>query len=323
MKVGFMIDLRRLAALRAVRQEGTVTEAASTLHLSASAVSQQIKQLEHELGVQLLVREGRRVHPTEVALKLLEHADVIYAEWERTKAELDQYAIGSPGVLKLSGFPSAISSLLAPAAAMLQAEHRYLKVRITEAETDACFSRLLAQETDIAILMLSSASSPTPKDPRFEQIQLFEEPLDLLVSNENRLAKRGSIRLSDASREDWIAPAAGTIDHLESVQAYCASAGFVPHIVHEAKEWDCISALVAGGFGVCLFPRFVATRYEGSVTRLELRAGQRVGRRLLACIRRGSGGQPHIDRGLRALEAISRALHAQNEKGSESGFVSR
>jgi DNA-binding transcriptional LysR family regulator len=171
--------------------------------------------------------------------------------------------------------------------------------------------------------MLSSASSPTPKDPRFEQIQLFEEPLDLLVSNENRLAKRGSIRLSDASREDWIAPAAGTIDHLESVQAYCASAGFVPHIVHEAKEWDCISALVAGGFGVCLFPRFVATRYEGSVTRLELRAGQRVGRRLLACIRRGSGGQPHIDRGLRALEAISRALHAQNEKGSESGFVSR
>lgn len=313
-----MIDVRRLAALRAIRQEGTVTEAASTMHLSASAVSQQIKQLEHELGVQLLVREGRRVNPTEIALKLLEHADVIYAEWERTKADLDQYAIGTPGVLKLSGFPSAISSVLAPAAAALRAEHRYLDVRVVESETDACFSRLLAQETDIAILMLSSSSSPTPRDPRFEQFQLFEEPLDLLVSNDNALANRGSIQLSDASHEDWIAPAPGTIDHLESVQAFCASAGFVPHIVHEAKEWDGISALVASGFGVCLFPRFVATRYEHHVTRVELRDGQRIGRRFLTCIRRGSDTQPHIAAGLSAIEEVTSTLRSRSTTGGGS-----
>ncbi|WP_316311682.1 LysR family transcriptional regulator, partial [Clavibacter michiganensis] len=112
-----MIDLRRLHVLRAVAHYGTVTAAAGALHFTTSAASQQIRQLARELGVDLLEPQGRGVRLTPAAESLLAHADAIQARWEQ--AELDLRADhGAPaGLLRVSGFPVAVSVLLAPMAA--------------------------------------------------------------------------------------------------------------------------------------------------------------------------------------------------------------
>ena len=77
-----MIDLRRLHVLRAVAHYGTVTAAASALHFTTSAASQQIRQLARDLGVDLLEPQGRGVRLTSAAESLLAHADAIQARWE-------------------------------------------------------------------------------------------------------------------------------------------------------------------------------------------------------------------------------------------------
>src|SRR4051794_19024325 len=109
-----MIDLRRLRVLRVLAEQGTVTAAARVLHLTPSAVSQQLRLLARELDVELLRHEGRRVRLTPAAHVLLEHADILFAQWERARAELS--SADEAGSLGLCGVSSVIAALLSPAA---------------------------------------------------------------------------------------------------------------------------------------------------------------------------------------------------------------
>src|SRR5918999_324517 len=113
-----MIDLRRLHVLRMLDEHGTVTAAATALYLTPSAVSQQIRLLGRDLGVELLERVGRGVRLTPFARVLLGHADRIYADWERVLAEASAAPAG--GVLRLCAFPTALAAVRAPAAADLR-----------------------------------------------------------------------------------------------------------------------------------------------------------------------------------------------------------
>src|SRR6187551_2908920 len=78
-----MVDLRRLRALRAVADHGTLAAAADALHLTPSAVSQQLSALERELGHALLEPAGRSVRLTPAAHVLLGHADALFAQLEK------------------------------------------------------------------------------------------------------------------------------------------------------------------------------------------------------------------------------------------------
>lgn len=299
-----MIDLRRLQVLRVLHERGTVTAAAHVLHLTPSAVSQQIRQLAQDVGVDLLQRQGRRVRLAPAAYTLLAHADTLYTQWEIARADLAAHADGGPSRLLLCGFPSALSALLAPAAARLRQTHPRLVVRMTEAENTECFDLLLAEHTDIAVVVPLSASPP-PDDPRFEQQPLLDDPQDLIVPATHRLAGRDGVELAEAACEPWIA-APGSLDQHQLILVACAAAGFAPRIAHRAQEWNAITALVAHDFGVCLLPRLAPIPADHAILRIPLQGEPTPSRRILTCVRRGSRGQPAIARGLEALQEIAR-----------------
>lgn len=200
-----MIDLRRLHVLRAVAHYGTVTAAAQALHFTPSAASQQIRQLARDLGVDLLEPQGRGVRLTPAAESLLAHADAIQARWDR--AELDLRADqGEPaGPLRASGFPLAVSVLLAPMAARLRTRHPRLDIRIQEAEVPESFNLLFEGECDLAVVE-ATVFNPPLSDARFDQQPLLDDPFDLVVPEDHPLAGRGRIDLAEAAHEPWIAP---------------------------------------------------------------------------------------------------------------------
>ncbi|MGH3647170.1 MAG: LysR family transcriptional regulator [Micromonosporaceae bacterium] len=238
------VDLRRLHVLRMVNQHGTVTAAAAALHLTPSAVSHQLRQLSHELGVALLEPRGRRVCLTPAGHTLVRYADVLHADWERAHAELAEYAIdGTAGVLRIAGFPTAVAGLLAPAARRLAGDLPRLVVRLRETETDAGFDLLLAGETDIAVVV-PTPDTPPLDDPRFQQQPLLSDPL----------ADKPEVSLADAPHEPWIIAAPGSSDCARLVAAACTAAGFTPKIAHEATDVAAVAALVSYGLGVSLVP---------------------------------------------------------------------
>lgn len=294
-----MIDLRRLQVLRVLHEQGTVTATAQALYLTPSAVSQQLRQLSREVGVELLCHEGRRVRLTPAAYTLLEHAHTIYAEWERTRAELAAHADGGLGRLRLCGFSTAFDSLLVPAAARLRGTDPRLTVHITEADADECAELLLADDADIAVVPV--AGCPPLDDPRFDQRVLLDDPQDLVVPAGHPLAGHDEVELAAAARETWIAP---HHDQHQLIVVACAAAGFTPRVAHAAQEWNSVLALVAAGLGICLLPRLAAVPPERHLVRVPLRGQPVPSRRILVGVRRGSREQPSIARGLAVLDEI-------------------
>jgi DNA-binding transcriptional LysR family regulator len=297
-----MID-PRLQALRVLAERGTVTAAAQALHLTPSTVSQQLRGLARDLGVDLLEADGRRVRLTAAARTVLEHADLLHADWERAWAAIAPHRSGEAGTLRLCGVSSAVAALLAPAAAALRRSHPMLAVEVAEVESDDCFALLLSDQADIAVL-IPTAASPPPDDPRFDQRPLLDDPQDLLVPRTHRLARARGAELADAAGEVWIADPERA-DQYRLLLSACAAAGFTPRIVHHAKEWFAVSGLVAHGFGVCLVPRLAPLPAEHDVVRVPLRGHPRPSRRIIGCIRRGADQQPPIAAGLAAVREVA------------------
>lgn len=287
-----MIDLRRLKVLRAVAHYGTITAAAKVLHFTTSAASQQIRQLGRELGVVLLEPHGRRVRLTPAARSLLAHADAIEARWEQ--AEIDLRAAGDEpaGIVRLCGIPTAVAMLLAPVVAPLRERHPRLRVRIQEVEQETGFDLLFGNEVELAILEATS-SNPTAGDQRFDQRPLLDDPFDLVVHADHRLANRSAVSLIEAEREDWVLQSVSCTCRQHTLAA-CGAAGFTPNVVHNALEWNAIAHLVANGLGVTLVPRLAHLPPHLPLVRLPLTDPVGPTRKLLTCTRAGGHEHPAV-----------------------------
>src|SRR4051812_40529468 len=110
-----MIEARRLHILRALSDHRTVTAAAAALHLTPSAVSQQLAALEQETGHRLVERSGRGVHLTAAGDILLRHTNAVLAQLERAEAELVAHSSGAAGTVTVASFATGISLAVAPA----------------------------------------------------------------------------------------------------------------------------------------------------------------------------------------------------------------
>ncbi|MEV5908952.1 LysR family transcriptional regulator [Streptomyces sp. WAC 01325] len=296
-----MIDLRRLHVLRAVAHYGTVTAAAGALHFTTSAASQQIRQLARELGVDLLEPQGRGVRLTSAAESLLAHADAIQARWEQ--AELDLRADhGAPaGLLRVSGFPVAVSVLLAPMAARLRERHPQLTVRMREAEAPTGFDLLFEGEADLAVVE-ATIFNPPLGDGRFDQQPLLDDPFDLVVPEGHPLAGRDRVDLAEAAREDWIAPVPDSPCRPHVLSA-CGAAGFTPDIVHHARDWNVMAHLIAHGLGVALIPRLAQLTPHLPITRVRCTGNPH--RKLLTCTRGGGHTRPAVAAALAELRELA------------------
>lgn len=298
-----MID-RRLHVLRVVEQLGTITAAAGALHLTPSAVSQQLRGLAQELDVTLLEADGRRVRLTPTAHALLRRADELAARWEQVRGELEGFRTWTGGLLRLGGFPSSLDMLVIPAAEHLRSAEPRLTVRIVQVETADALDRLLVGEIDVAVVM-PHVAVPSVDDPRFEQQPLLDDPLDLIVPADHPLAGRDSVSLEEVAQEPWVLAARGACDQHDLVAMACMGAGFTPKIAHEVMDWPLVASLVGHGFGVSLKPRLVHTPDERQVRAIPLAGPNAPRRRIRACLRRGTRRQHHIALGLHALERVA------------------
>lgn len=298
------VDLRRLHVLRMLDEHGTVTAAAEALHLTPSAVSHQLRQLAREVGTDLVEPHGRTVRLTSAARLLVGHADALHARWEQARADLDTQGDDGAGHLSISAFPSAVSGFLAPAVALLRRTYPGLTAQITELETSPeGYAAVLTGQVDLAIVAPTSETPPVTS-PRFDQQPLFEQPFDLVVPVGHRLTERRTVELADAASEPWVLSAPGSCDSNDIIMAACAAAGFRPDVVHEAREWGSIAALVAAGLGVSLIPRFGGRPMPRGAVRVRLRGNPKPVRHLLTCVRAGSADQPAITHGLWALRRV-------------------
>ncbi len=141
--------------LRAVRDAGGILAAAASMHISGSAVSQQVSKLERETGLRLLDRStSGRVHLTIAGVRLCERADAIAAELRTASRELSELAEVRDRTVTVGAFPSVIDTLLIPVARELRDADPSVDLRIREAREDlnATHAALRAGTLDVAVV---------------------------------------------------------------------------------------------------------------------------------------------------------------------------
>ncbi|GAA4553257.1 LysR family transcriptional regulator [Pseudonocardia xishanensis] len=242
------LSLSRLRMLRELYRRGTVTAAAASLHYTASAVSQQLAQLEREVGGTLFERLGRRVRLTELGLVLTEHAEEILGSVERAELALEE-ARDERSVRLTAGVWASVTSGLLPAAlARLAEEHPGIRVSTRELSPEETAGAVRDGALDFSFV-IDYSGHPMSWDPSLSREVVAVEQLYAAVPAGT--LDGAEIALADLADRPWIL--AGARSHFgRAVRNACRRAGFEPRTVHEAEEQFTALALVAGGLGVTL-----------------------------------------------------------------------
>ncbi|THA26235.1 LysR family transcriptional regulator [Streptomyces sp. RKND-216] len=296
-----MLDVRRLSLLRDLADHGTVSAVADVHRVTPSAVSQQLRQLEHEAGVALLHREGRSVRLTAAGRTLVAGTEDVFAALERAETRLRRLADRPSGPVRIACFTSALGPLAAPLPAALRAAHPELVPAVHEAEPEHSLPALRQQRADVAVVYhYTHLGAEAPSWAH--TVPLLDDPLAVVLPDGHPVAGADAtapVDLRDLADADWIAAPEGGSCRDATLLA-CRHAGFTPRTVHTCADFGATLTLVGAGAGVALVPRLALTSPPPGVRAYDVGAPS-VGRSVEAVVRRGAAGHPAIGAVLGAL----------------------
>ena len=193
------MEIRELRAFTAVAEEGSFSGAARGLHVSQSALSQTIRSLERQLGVQLLERHSSGVTVTDAGGLLLREARALLAQHDRVLAAVTGQAAAGPATLRV-GVPLELpGSLLPRALADMGAAFPQTRAEISHASSAAQLAALEAGDLDLAL------AREVPPGPGYDEVLVAEEPLGVLLSVgvAAERAGHGSVWLHQLTDLEW------------------------------------------------------------------------------------------------------------------------
>jgi LysR family transcriptional regulator, transcription activator of glutamate synthase operon len=247
------VELRQLRYFAAVARHGSFTRAAEELHLAQSALSQQVRRLERELGADLLVRGTRRVELTEAGELALTRATRVNSEVEALRSELDEMRGLLRGRLVVGGMLPAGGVDLPALLLRFGQQHPGVEVQLREGTAAEMVERLRGDEIDTAIAMLEAGEIPD----FLASERLGEERLVLAMAPGEDLASRRRVRLSELHQRPFVAFRPGAAVRATVDRAF-ADAGIAPRIAFETNDLSMLRAVLTRGLGVAVVPETVA-----------------------------------------------------------------
>jgi len=316
------MDVRRFRVLRELRDRKTVAAAADALHLTASAVSQQIRALSEEIGVPLVSQQGRGVRLTPHAHVLIKYATAIDRLLELAQVELTAISDGKLGFVTIGTFASAIPVLVLPTIARLKQLRPRLEVSIRETrDENRSYLALLDRNEVDAVISIDYPDSMRWENSSYSKIDLLFDPFLVALPQTHAFANQEAIDLKDLANQPWILAPVSTPTK-ETALATCASAGFTPNIYHFVDNWIAQLSIVANSGCVGLVPRMCTTTWfpPGIVLR-PLNGYPDLGRRIHMIIRAGSEANPNIVPVIDVLKDIVHELIASPEGQYYSSLI--
>jgi DNA-binding transcriptional LysR family regulator len=306
-----MLDLRRLLLLRELDARGTIAAVAEALSYSPSAVSQQLTQLEHEAGVELLERVGRNVRLTEAALLLVGHTDALLARMERAEAEVARASAEPRGIVRVASFQTVAVALLPRALSRLARDHPQLSVEYLEAEAEESLPLVVKGTLDLAIGE-EYEHAPRPRDAALERRDIVHDPILIAVPDDHHLARGAEIALADLAGERWATSRTGTA-LAEMVAGACRTlGGFEPEIRYRANNMGTLLRLVGSGNAVAMIPGLGNVAGDAGVAVRRV-AEEPLARRIFIAVRRVSSPRPALAAVAAALAETAAAMDAETE----------
>ena len=242
------VDLRQLEYFAAVARHGHFTRAADELYVTQSALSQQVRRLEEELGIALLLRTSRGAELTPAGTDLLARAESILAEVARARADMDEHAGVSRGLVRVAA-TTGDALRLPNALATFHAEHPGIRIGLRQGSTADVVELVRGGVADLALIG-TLALEPTGLDSAV----VSEEALCVMCAPGDPLATAGSATFEDLRGRGLVLAEQGS-QLREVVAAACAEAGFSPVPLFEVSDPWSVRFLTGAGLGLSVVPR--------------------------------------------------------------------
>lgn len=247
------MELTHLVSFVAVAEEGNVRRAAKRLHVTQPPLSRQLRRLQEDLGVQLLVRSSHGVQLTAAGRAFFDEARGALAQADTAARVARRVARGEVGRVRI-GHVDAVSSELLPAVlGAFHEQHRDVRLLVSEAASETLVRDLAAGELDVAFV-----HAPVD-DPALASVALLDEPLVAALPDTHSLANTEPLALARLAEEAFVlAPRHRSPALYDRIIAACCEAGFHPQAVEEAYPTSSVAVLIAAGLGASLVPGALA-----------------------------------------------------------------
>jgi DNA-binding transcriptional LysR family regulator len=243
------MELRHLRYFVAVAEELHFGRAAIRLHMAQPPLSQQIRQLEEEIGVTLLDRTKRRVELTPAGRAFLEEARRTLGQAERAVRTAQRASRGETGHLAIGFVPTADLDVLPRVLALWRTRFPDVEVELYALSPGQQVEALREGRIQVGLLR------PPIDDAGLTVEPIHREPLVAALPERHPLARRARIRLGDLHADAMILfPRDSSPSRYDMLVGVCRYAGFAPRVVHGEYTLPTNLALIAAGLGVTLLP---------------------------------------------------------------------
>ncbi|HIE6632216.1 LysR family transcriptional regulator [Bacillus luti] len=242
------IELRQLKYFLAVSKELHFTKAAEKLNISQPSLSQQIRALEHELGMPLFDRIGKKISLTEAGKILLLHTKTIFREIEQARSAIQDLNGLQHGSLTIGSLLTVVNYLLPPAILNFNKLYPNIELSVLGLRTGDIREKLLQNELDIGITFLPV------QDKEIVSIPLYKSELTLVVPTGHTLTERSHISIVELQGYPLILLPKNFF-LTELITSHCQQFDFTPKSILEISTMESLIQMVSKGMGITVLPK--------------------------------------------------------------------
>jgi DNA-binding transcriptional LysR family regulator len=249
------MDAARIRILRELGDRGSVAAVARALHVTPSAISQQLAALQREFAVPLTARSGRALTLTPAGEALATGSAKVESALAEAAEAVAGYLASRDRTVRLGGLPSVLLAMMPGLLTVGADEGATLQLRISDLDRAVSDFPSLTADHDLVIAHRLPSAAEWPD--RVAVAPLFEEPLDVVLPSGHPLAAGPTVRAPDLRGERWVVahadfPLAGVVHHL------AIFIGESPQVAHEINDFPLLAEAIRNGAGIGMLPRFTS-----------------------------------------------------------------
>lgn len=245
------MELRHLRYLIAVSEHGSFSAAARRLHIAQSAISEQLSNLEEEVGVPLFIRGSRKATLTPAGELFLDEARRVITGAQRAVEIAQRAHRGKIGALRIGFFSGATGVSFPRLIRLFRKKHPDIQISLVEMTSAQQWQALLKGQIDVGFTRRLEPEFRA--ELRSELIQ--QDPIVAVLPKNHPAASTGSVDLKDLANEPFVLSSRETSPALfDRVIELCSEAGFSPNISSISTVWSSVVLMVQAGEGIALLP---------------------------------------------------------------------
>lgn len=252
------MDLWQLRYFVCAAEHLNFTKAAESLHISQSALSKKIADLEHHFDVQLFIRGRQSLSLTAAGKAFLEESRMILSKWDETFHKIRQAASGSIGTLRIGYTGGFVTRILPPLIQQYRKKAPDITLHVERGNIRVLIKSLLEGELDVAFIV--GAEKDKEISPDLEWKSIKQDRLSIVLPAQHRLAGKKELTPSQLADESFVFMARSENHTVFDMFIHiCTEAGFVPNLVSQPTMLETLLLLVESGLGITILSPLAET----------------------------------------------------------------